>query len=332
MTFSANGESLLSVDREGVRVWRVKDGEQMTTMRAVDVKCLAVSKDGRWIAAGTGRGEVLVWDAKTYEEVFWHERGGFINGVDFSPDSTRLVSASDDCTATIWEIATRDRVQTLDHGKHLVTTTKYSPQGNRIATATHDAVRVWNSNNGRLLVHIKVAVTPWYNTGLLWLNNYLFVVSDSTIEQFEASTGSAVSGWPVPDLINLSCIALPKHCKFIAFSSRRTVIFWDTATHTQLGLIQHPQDIHSIALSSDSLLAIGEQGGKITINSLSRITVSILFRWIVVHTNDFLAPIIFSIQSPRLVHTPHSRHQTFRSMTLRSTLGSTVNSQTRKHY
>jgi WD40 repeat protein len=85
MAFSANGKSLLSVDREGVRVWGVEDGAHMATMRAVDVKCLAVSKDGKWIAAGTGRGEVFVWDAKTYEQDISLEQGGFINGVDFSP-------------------------------------------------------------------------------------------------------------------------------------------------------------------------------------------------------------------------------------------------------
>jgi WD40 repeat protein len=242
----------------------------------VDVKCLAVSKDGRWIAAGTGRGGQCVWDAQTYEQVISHERGGFINGVDFSPDSTRLVSASDNSTATVWDIATRDRAQTLDHGRHLVTTAKYSPQGNRIATATHHSVRVWDGNNGRVLVPINVNVTPWYNTGLLWLNNHLFVISDSTIKQFDAPTGSAVSEWPVPDRFNLSCITLPKHGKFIAYSSRRSVTFWDTATHTQLGLVQHPQDIHSIALSPDRFLAIGGQGGKIIISSMSRITVGIV--------------------------------------------------------
>jgi WD40 repeat protein len=65
---------------------------------------------------------------------------------------------------------------------------------------------------------------------------------------------------------NDSCIALPKHGEFIAYSTKRTVTFWDTSTHTQLGLIQHPQDIRSIALSPDDrFLAIGGEGGKITI-------------------------------------------------------------------
>ena len=285
----------------GVGVWRVEDGKQMATVDAWDVLCLAVSKDGRWIAAGTLFGDVFVWDAQTYENVIWYnEDHPGINrstkAVDFSPDSTRVVSASKD--ACIWDIATCQRVQTLAHGDP-VRAAKYSPQGDRIATATENSVRVWDSNNGHLLVDIKVIVTPWYNAGLLWFNNNLFVISDSRIKQFEVSTGSAVSEWPVPDSIDFSCIALPKHGEFVAYSTLRTVTFSDTTTHTQLGLIQHPQDISSIAVSPDDrFLAIGREDGKITINSLSHITVSILSRWIVAGLPIFVLPSFFHDSIP----------------------------------
>ena len=56
VTFSANGEYVLSGGKGGVRVWRVEDGEQMATMETETAFGLAVSKDGRWIAAGTAWG------------------------------------------------------------------------------------------------------------------------------------------------------------------------------------------------------------------------------------------------------------------------------------
>jgi WD40 repeat protein len=294
VAFGANSEYLVSGSGDEARVWREEDGKQMATMGALRVWCLAVSTDGRWIAAGTAWGDVFVWDAKTFEKVISHrEDYHYINAVDFSPDSTRLVSASDNKTATAWDIATPERVQlTLAH-ENGVTAAKYSPQGDRVATATPDSVRIWDSNNGHLLVDFKVTVTPWFNTGLLWFNNNLFVISDSKLKQFEVSTGSAVSEWPVPESIHFSCIALPKHGEFIAYSTGQTVTFWDTATHTQLALIQHPRSIRSIAISPDDrFLAIGAEDGKIIIYGLSRITVSILSRWIVVHMNNFLSPII----------------------------------------
>ena len=59
VTFTANGEYLVG-GGEGLGVWRMEDGKQMATMAAAGVQCLAVSKDGRWIAAGTDLGEVFV--------------------------------------------------------------------------------------------------------------------------------------------------------------------------------------------------------------------------------------------------------------------------------
>ena len=335
MAFSANGEYLVSGDEESVRVWRVEDGKQLARMKARFVNCLAVSKDGRWIAAGTAWREVKVWDAKTYETFFTHSgEDGDINGVDFSPDSTRLLVASRNCRASVWDVATRRRmVGPLSH-EMAVRAAKFSPQGDRIATATHESVRVYDSNDGLLLVDIPAVftVTPCYNTSLLWSKAHLFVVSDSKIRHIEASTGLSVSEWPVPESNEFSCIALPRHREFIAYATDCTVTFWDTSTHTQLGLIQHPQGILSIALSPDDrFIAIGGEGGKI---SLSHIIVSIVTCCIMAYLNNLLASIVSShrIQSLCLDFTPHFRNRTFRSRTLFSNCGRTIRSQTRKHY
>jgi WD40 repeat protein len=273
VTFSANGNYLVSGDQETVRVWRVGDEAPVATMAVGVVNCLAVSKNGRRIAAGRYLGDVVVWDAETYEKVITLG-DDYVNGVDFSPDSTRLVSASDNRTVTIWDIATGKPVFTpLPHKEH-VRAAKFSPQGDRIATATQECVRVFHST-GTLLVDVPVKVTAWYNTGLLWSKNQLFIISDGKIKQIDASTGSTVSEWLVPDTNSSSCIALPQHKEFIAYSTNDTVTFWDTSKHTQLGLIRHPQDIRSMTLSpDDQFIAIGGEYRKITIKQLPRTIVS----------------------------------------------------------
>ena len=271
-----------------------------------------------------------VWDATTYKQVFAHQDVHDITGIDFSPDSSRLVSAPDNRTAIVLDIATRERVQTLRH-ENWVRATKYSPQGDRITTATRRSVQVYDSNDGRLLVGTNAAVTQWYNAGLVWFHNHLLVVSDSKIKQFDASTGSAVSEWLVPDTDQLLRIGVPKQGEFIACSTKRTVTFWDMATHTQLGLIQHPQDIRSIALSPDDrFIAIGGWDGKIIIESLSRISVSTM-----ACRNCGTCQLIivtYGTQSLCLIYNPHSRNQSFISTAQRSILGSTVNSPKQKHY
>ena len=135
---------------------------------------------------------------------------------------------------------------------------------------------------------ITVTVIPWHNTSLLWSKAHLFVVCDNEMKQIDSSAGSVVSEWPVPDSNKFSCIALSEHGKFVAYSAKRTVTFWDTSTHRQLGLIQHPQDIRAIALSpDDQLLAIISEGGKITIKWLSHTIVSIVFHWVMAFLNKF---------------------------------------------
>ena len=268
--FTANGKYIVGGGPgDELGVWRVEDGKQMATLAARFVYCVAVSKDGRWIAAGTYYGAVIVWDTETFEQVLMHrENLGDILGVDFSPDSSRVVTASKNFKATVWDVAARKTVLTFPHEDWLKAA-KYSPQGDRIATATPDSVRVYDSNDGRLLVDIPVKVTPDYNTGLLWSNSHLFVVSDGTIKQLEASTGSTVSQWSVPAANNTSCIALPQHGEFIAYSTNHAVTFWDTSTHAQLGLIQHTHSISSIAFSPDDrFFAIGGNSEKIVINDL----------------------------------------------------------------
>ena len=283
MVFSTNGDYLVSGGDKGVWVWQVEDSKQIATMAVQYVQCLAVSQDDRWIAAGTFGGQMIVWDAQTQETVFAHKEGvSDIRAVDFSPDSTRLVTASLNGTASVWDIATCERVVGPLRHESWAIAAKYSSQGDRIATATHDhkSVRVYDADDGRLLVDIPVKVTSWYNTGLLWSKEHLLNVSGSVIREIDASTGSEVSEWLAPDNDRFACIDLSHHGEFIAYSAHRTVTFWDTSTHTQLGLIQHPQDIRSIALSPDDrFLAIGGEDGKITIEYL----------------RDVLSPLYFTV-------------------------------------
>ena len=272
-TFSANGEYLMGGDKCRIRVWRVKDGEQVASMYTGIVKCLAVSNDGRWIAAGTEKHDACVWDATTYKQVWKHSGDDSYGCIDFSPDSTRLVAATKG-KAVVGDAATGKQEQTLNH-VYCVIAAKYSPQGDRIATATGHSVHVWDGNDGRLLVDINVNVTSRYNTGLLWLNDHLLVASDNRIKEFNASTKSLISEWPVPSGNSYSSIALPSNKEFIAYSTERTVAFLDTSTHSQLALIHCPQDVRSIAFSPDDrFLAIGGWDGKISIERLSRIIVS----------------------------------------------------------
>ena len=277
MAFTSNGEHLVSSNEKGVQVWRVADGKQVAAMKVESggVASVSVSKDGRWIAAGSWS-NVFVWDAKTYKRVFAQgSRSSIITSVDFSPDSTHLVSADRrHRIATIWDIAAGREVRELSHksDKQWVLLAKYSPEGDRIATATLESIRIWDSNGGRLLVDVKVAVKELHE--LFWFKNYLFLqTNDGTIKQINAATGSTVLECPV---FHTNAIALPQHGKFIAYSAEQT-IFWDGATRSQLNLISHAHDIRLIACSSDGqFLAIATER-KIVVKDLSSVPFLVRF-------------------------------------------------------
>jgi WD40 repeat protein len=68
----------------------------------------------------------------------------------FSPDSTWLVSGSEDRTARVWNAATGKLLVTCDGHTSKVVSTAFSPDGSRIVTASSDGtVRQWNATTGK---------------------------------------------------------------------------------------------------------------------------------------------------------------------------------------
>ena len=80
----------------------------------------------------------------------------WVLGVAFSPDGTRLATASADKTAKVWDASSGRELLTLTHHTALVRNIVFSPKGTHLATASDDGtVRVYTLNIEDLMALVR---------------------------------------------------------------------------------------------------------------------------------------------------------------------------------
>ena len=78
-----------------------------------------------------------------------HKEGG--TGVAFTPDGRQLVTAADDGTVRVWDLAGGKELLTIAAAEHRVSGLAISPDGKLLATADGKSLRLWDAKNGREL-------------------------------------------------------------------------------------------------------------------------------------------------------------------------------------
>src|SRR4051812_6348240 len=67
-----------------------------------------------------------------------------VQAAEFSPDSNRIVTASHDQTAKVWDATTGRELLTLEGHTRMVTSAAFLPDGGRILTAGNDGlIKIW---------------------------------------------------------------------------------------------------------------------------------------------------------------------------------------------
>ena len=111
---------------------------------------------------------------KIQEKAIEVEGTNKVVAADASPDATRFAAGTGRDDTSIWNIVTGERlVGPLQHDTYVVGV-KFSPNGERVATACRDSlIRIFDSHNGDQLITIKDSLKSLWlvSTPLAWSNN-----------------------------------------------------------------------------------------------------------------------------------------------------------------
>jgi len=180
--------------------------------------------------------------------------GERVRSAEFSPDGKRVVTASFDRTARVWDAATgREVLQLVGHTDGL-RCASFSPDGRRIVTAAHDkTARIWDARTGQQLVQLN-GHTEGVRSAKFSPDGSRVVTSsyDLTARIWDAATGQQLqqlSGHSGPVVwASFS----PDGSRVLTASQDRTARIWDSATGKQLVLLNgHTGQLTSAGFSPD---------------------------------------------------------------------------------
>ncbi|OAD20286.1 WD repeat-containing protein [Candidatus Thiomargarita nelsonii] len=204
IVFTPDGQSLVSASEDKlIRVWNLKTGRTERTLRGQigegsegKIYAMALSPDGRWLAAGgwlpsdrTKYDAIQLYDFHTGKIVaLLSGHTNVVSALAFSPDSRYLVSGSGDfkAKAILWDIKRKRRLHTLAGHTEAIYAVAFTPDSKRVVTGSFDhSLRLWQVPNGKHLATLKghtdkvqaVAISPqdgtiasgsWDHTIRLW--------------------------------------------------------------------------------------------------------------------------------------------------------------------
>jgi serine/threonine protein kinase/WD40 repeat protein len=144
-----------------IAFWELATGKELKRLDGLadSITSIALSGDGSRALVGGYSGNVLLWDVDGWREIKRIATAPRLWSVGFSPDESRLVTASGYALTSdgkiekgciqLWNLSDGQELQRMEGHEQGVWKAVFSPSGNQIATAGNDrTIRLWNTRTG----------------------------------------------------------------------------------------------------------------------------------------------------------------------------------------
>jgi WD40 repeat protein len=248
--FSSDGRRVLTTSGPTARIWDSVTG-QMITAVGFDTGSIAaaLSSDGKRILSWMGRG-ARIWDATTGKaaKAFGHQAP--VNDASFSPDNHRVVTASDDKTARVWDVETGRSVMVLNGHAAAVLRAVFSPDGRWVLTRSSDRTsRIWEVATGNA-IHVLSGHRDVLNAAIFSSDGrrVATVSSDGTARLWDANSGQTLQLIKVPQG-RVDSVVFSADSRRIATTQGKTVRMFKT--EPEVKVLSHAQRVWRAAFSAD---------------------------------------------------------------------------------
>lgn len=261
---SPDGAWALSASEDGrAHLWPLAGGEEWSFNHKANVQMAVFSPDGQMFATASDE-LILVWELADPDAKPLVLRGHkqTVNTIAFTPlgasEQVRLVSASDDQTARVWQLSPEPKLEPIavlrGHDESVRSAT-LDPTGERVVTGSADSnVRVWTlASDPATFIELTDMENAVGDVGFTTDGAHVVAVSDDGMACIWDAEGDEAAVYMLGHLNEIASLAFARidgHELVATASNDATVRIWDTTSFEDwISVDGHGQPVRSVAWS-----------------------------------------------------------------------------------